>query len=228
MSFQASTSRSFQAVVSSAFVLFIVSFAIGSLSFVSLILTWFSLLFLLLCFPYAARGTAAYPNPAAIQGDDGGWRTCQRGWLPPIFPPSAKTTWTAEEYCNSKCHWQAIFHHFPTCITTPTDYNTWLKFSCSFLKNILCGIAPHSNIINVLQVLGSAALFQYSLDQPMAIGWAVFPPLGQTVPGILNNPPGEGKLWPAFCGQRNGKEGSSNVSGGIALGCFWLQFLLEF
>jgi len=54
----------------------------------------------------------------------------------------------------------------------------------------------------------------------MAIGWAVFPPLGQTVPGILNNPPGEGKLWPAFCGQRNGKEGSSNVSGGIALGCF--------
>ena len=72
MSFQASASRSLQAVVSSAFVLFIVSFAIGSLSFVSLILTWFSLLFLLLCFLYAARGTAAYPNPAAIQGDDGG------------------------------------------------------------------------------------------------------------------------------------------------------------
>ena len=72
MSFQASASRSLQAVVSSAFVLFIVSFAIGSLSSVSLILTWFSLLFLLLCFPYAARGTAAYPNPAAIQGDDGG------------------------------------------------------------------------------------------------------------------------------------------------------------
>ena len=72
MSFQASASRSLQAVVSSAFVLLIVSFAIGSLSSVSLILTWFSLLFLLLCFPYAARGTAAYPNPAAIQGDDGG------------------------------------------------------------------------------------------------------------------------------------------------------------
>ena len=65
-------SRSLQAVVSSAFVLFIVSFAIGSLSSVSLILTWFSLLFLLLCFPYAARGTAAYPHPAAMQGDDGG------------------------------------------------------------------------------------------------------------------------------------------------------------
>jgi len=95
-----------------------------------------------------------------------------------------------------------------------------LDYLLSFLKNILCDIAPHSNSISVLQVLGSATLFQYGLDQPMANGWAVFPSLGQMVPGILNNPPGEGKLRPAFCDQRDRKEGISNVSGGIALGCF--------
>ena len=63
-------------------------------------------------------------------------------------------------------------------------------------------------------------MFQFYLDQPMANGWAVFPPLGLMTPGILNAPPGESKLQPTFCGQRNGKEGISNVNGGIPFGCF--------
>ena len=100
--------------------------------------------------------------------------------------------------------------------------------SLSFLETYLCYIAPHHNAINVLQVLRSTVLFQGSLDQPMANGQAMFPPLGQTVPGILNAPPGENKLWPTFCGQMNGEECVSNVSGRILLGCFWLQFILEF
>jgi len=40
----------------------------------------------------------------------------------------------------------------------------------------------------------------------------LFPPLGQMIPSILNTPPGESKLRPTFCGQRNEKEGISNVS----------------
>ena len=59
-------------------------------------------------------GWAPSHSPAAIQGDygrgrGGDWRAYQPRWLPPICPPSAKTTLTAEGYCNSKCHLQAIF-----------------------------------------------------------------------------------------------------------------------
>jgi len=53
--------------------------------------------------------SAPYHTPAAIQGDYGRWRACQPRRLPPICPLCAKTTLTAEEYCNSKCHLQAIF-----------------------------------------------------------------------------------------------------------------------
>jgi len=53
----------------------------------------------------------------------------------------------------------------------------------------------------------------------MANGGTVFPPLGQSIPGVLDAPPGESKLWPALCCQRDGEECISNISGGISLGC---------
>ncbi|GAB0202833.1 hypothetical protein GRJ2_002748900 [Grus japonensis] len=52
-------------------------------------------------------------------------------------------------------------------------------------------------------VLRSFTLFQCSLDQPMANDGAVFPPLGQSIPDVLDTPPSESKLWPALCCQRD-------------------------
>ena len=59
----------------------------------------------------------------------------------------------------------------------------------------------------------------------MANGGTVFPSLGQSIPGVLDAPPGE-KLWPALCCQSNGEE--CNVSGGIPLDCLGLQLILKF
>ena len=49
-----------------------------------------------------------------------------------------------------------------------------LDYSLSFLENFLCYIAPHSNVIDVLQVLESTTLFKCSLDQPVANYWTMF------------------------------------------------------
>ncbi|KAF4802832.1 hypothetical protein TURU_021596 [Turdus rufiventris] len=69
----------------------------------------------------------------------------------------------------------------------------------SFLKYLHCRVAPHNDVINVLKVFWSLTLLQCSLDQSMADGGAVFPPLGQMIPGVLHDPPGESKLRPALC-----------------------------
>lgn len=59
--------------------------------------------------------------------------------------------------------------------------------------------------------------FQCTLHQPMADGEAVPPPLGQSVPGVLDAPAGESKLQPALCCQRNVENHICNVSGGSTL-----------
>ncbi|GAB0183397.1 DNA mismatch repair protein Msh3 [Grus japonensis] len=69
-----------------------------------------------------------------------------------------------------------------------------LDYFLPFLRDYFCCVAPYDDVINVLQVLWSLTLFQCSLDQPMANGGAVFSPLGQSVPGVLDTPPSEGKL----------------------------------
>jgi len=61
----------------------------------------------------------------------------------------------------------------------------------------------------------------------MANGGTVFPPPGQSIPGVLDTTPSESKLWPALCCQKDGAECIGNVNGGISLGCLGLQFILE-
>lgn len=48
----------------------------------------------------------------------------------------------------------------------------------SFLKSFPCFVPPYNDAINVLQIFQSLTLFQGSLDQSMANGGTVFPPLG--------------------------------------------------
>lgn len=72
-------------------------------------------------------------------------------------------------------------------------------FSFFLLKNFFCSIAPHNDIIDVLQVFWSSTLFLCSLDESMADGWAVFPPMEHSIPGILDTPTSKSKLWPALC-----------------------------
>ncbi|RMC05569.1 hypothetical protein DUI87_18766 [Hirundo rustica rustica] len=79
--------------------------------------------------------------------------------------------------------------------------------------------------IYVLQIFESLILFQCSLDQSMADGGTVLPPLEQSVPGVLHAPPGEGKLGPAVCCERNGEEGIGNIDDCIPLCCLGLQLI---
>ncbi|KAJ7423305.1 hypothetical protein BTVI_10311 [Pitangus sulphuratus] len=64
-----------------------------------------------------------------------------------------------------------------------------LDYLLPFLKNFLCCVVPHNDVINVLRVFWSFTLFQYSLDQSMANNGSMFPPLGQSVPSVLDAPP---------------------------------------
>ena len=80
-----------------------------------------------------------------------------------------------------------------------TGFQKDLNYFLPFLKNVLRGVTPYNYVIDVLQMFWSFTLFQYSLDQPVANGGTVFPPLGQSIPGVLDAPPGESKLWPSLC-----------------------------
>ncbi|CAM9143573.1 unnamed protein product, partial [Bubo scandiacus] len=50
-------------------------------------------------------------------------------------------------------------------------------------------VPPYNDIINELQVFWSPTFLQCSMDQSMANGGAVVPPLGQSIPGVLDTPP---------------------------------------
>jgi len=88
-----------------------------------------------------------------------------------------------------------------------------------FLRKFFFCIASHNDVINVLQMFQSFTLLQRSLDQSMANGGAVFPPLGQLIPGILGTPPSDSELWPALCCQRDGEECISDINSGVLFGC---------
>ncbi|CAM9654082.1 unnamed protein product, partial [Bubo scandiacus] len=90
------------------------------------------------------------------------------------------------------------------------DFNYLL----SFLKDFLSCVPPYNDIINELQVFWSPTFLQCSMDQSMANGGAVFPPLGQLIPGVLDTPPSECKLWPALWCYWNREKRVSNVSRG--------------
>ena len=102
-------------------------------------------------------------------------------------------------------------------IAKPACRRIWII--CSPFSKTSLAVLPHT-VMSSMYMLRSTTLFQCSLDQPVANCLTMFPPLRQTIPGILNGPPGESKLWPTFCGQRNEKEDISNDSDGIPLGCF--------
>jgi len=61
----------------------------------------------------------------------------------------------------------------------------------------------------------------------MGNGDAVFPSLGQAIPGVLDTPPCESKVWPALCRQKGSEECISGISSGIPLGCLGLQVVLK-
>ncbi|XP_063037732.1 uncharacterized protein LOC134432758 [Melospiza melodia melodia] len=96
-------------------------------------------------------------------------------------------------------------------------------------SNTSIAVFPHTMMSSMYDKCpGASPLFQCSLDQSMADGGAVLPPLGQSVPGVLHAPPGASKLRPAFCCQRNGEKCIGNANGGIPFHCLGLQLVLEF
>jgi len=100
---------------------------------------------------------------------------------------------SAGEWWRPSCHF--IPRKWISCAGPFTLFCLIVKTACRQIWIICSPFLKTSSAvlayINVLQVLGSTALFQCSLNRRMANGWAVFPPPGQTVPGILNTPPGE-------------------------------------
>ncbi|KAK4826388.1 hypothetical protein QYF61_008059, partial [Mycteria americana] len=72
------------------------------------------------------------------------------------------------------------------CIPSPktlgVNLESPLVLSARGSRNLFCCVAPCDDVINVLQVFWSFTLFQCSLDQSMANGRAVSPPLGQWIP----------------------------------------------
>ena len=55
-------------------------------------------------------------------------------------------------------------------------------------------VIPYTVMSLTLQVIRSLPLFQCSLDQPMTNGRAVLPPLGQSIPDVLDTSPSKSKL----------------------------------
>lgn len=60
-----------------------------------------------------------------------------------------------------------------------------------FLNPYFCCVASQNDVTNVLQVSGTYTLFQGSLYQSTTNGSSMFPPLGQSSPGVLDIPPCE-------------------------------------
>lgn len=79
-----------------------------------------------------------------------------------------------------------------------------------------------------IEVLPSFTLFQCSLHQSTADGRAVCSPLGLSIPGVLDTPTTERKLWPALCHQRDWEKSISDISCTLPLGCLCLKLLLKF
>lgn len=92
---------------------------------------------------------------------------------------------------------QGARHSFCDSVKT-SGFQKDLDNFLPFFKNF-CFIAPHNDIINVLQVLQSFIPLQCSLSKSTADGRAVFLPLGQWISRVLHAPPSESRLQPAFC-----------------------------
>lgn len=73
----------------------------------------------------------------------------------------------------------------------------------SFLEDSSGCVPPYDGVVDVLQMFRSLTCFQYSVDQSMADGGTLLPPLGQSIPSILHTLTGESKLVLAVCCQRN-------------------------
>jgi len=60
-----------------------------------------------------------------------------------------------------------------------------------------------SYIVHQLHQGFNLCVFVLSRATYMANGGAVFPPLTQSIPSVLDAPPSESKLWLALCCQRD-------------------------
>ena len=132
--------------------------------------------------------------------------------------------------------WHFIPRNRISCVGFFTLFHLIVKPACRKFWIILSpfletspAVLPHTIMSSMYCMCSGAPLFSNTvwINLWQIIGLCL-PPQWQTIPGILNAPPGESKLWPIFYGHKNGEKGISNVSCGKPLGCFWLQFILGF